>query len=173
MSAPSTKGRKRLKYGLIEEIRKGTYRESFKNDAMQDGSLLESPGRDYYADVFDYKVRQVGFVEHSEYIGVSPDGLIGEDGIVEIKCPITPTHIGYIDEDVLPTAYKEQVYGQLWVTERKWCDIVSFDPTWKDQMLWRLRIERDEKEIAKVESKINKFVEEIIELMDKMVNSKF
>ena len=172
-SAPSTKGRKRLMYGLVEEIRKGTYRESFKSGAMQDGSDLEDYARDYYADLFDHEVKQVGFVEYSKYIGVSPDGLIGEDGLVEIKCPITPTHIGYIDEDVLPSDYKEQVYGQLWVTGREWCDIVSYDPTWQDQMLWRLRVERDEKEIAKVETKVNKFVDDMISLIDKMRNSKF
>lgn len=173
MSAPSTKGRKRLKCGLIEEIRKGTYRESFKSGAMQDGSDLEDTAREYYADLFDYEVRQVGFVERSKHIGVSPDGLVGEDGLVELKCPITPTHILYIDEDVLPADYKEQVHGQLWVTGRKWCDIVSFDPTWKDQILWRLRIYRDEKEIAKIEVKINKFVTEMTDLIDKMINNSF
>jgi len=172
-SSPSTKGRKRLMYGLVEEARKGTRRESFKSSAMQDGSDLEDSARDYYADLFGYEVRQVGFVEYSKYIGVSPDGLIGDDGLVEIKCPITPTHIGYIDEDVLPVDYKEQVYGQLWVTGRKWCDIVSFDPSWKDQVLWRLRVERDEKEIEIIENKVNKFVDEMVALMDKMINNKF
>ena len=167
------KGRKRLKYGLIEEIRKGEYRETYKSPAMADGSNLEDAARDYYSDLFGCKVNQVGFVEFSEYVGASPDGLIGDDGLLEIKCPITPTHIGYIDADALPSDYKEQVHGQLWVTGRKWCDIISFDPTWKDQILWRLRVERDEKEIANVETKINKFVSEMTNLIDKMINSKF
>lgn len=169
----SGKTRDRLKYGLIEEIRKGVRRESYKSPAMADGGLLEGAARDYYCDLFGCEVKQVGFVELNDYIGVSPDGLVGEDGLIEIKCPITPTHIKYIDKDVLPCEYKEQVYGQLWVTGRKWCDIVSFDPTWKDQILWRLRVERDEEEIATIETKINKFVGEMTKLIDKMINNKF
>ena len=167
------KTRDRLKYGLIEEIRKQERRDSFKTPAMSNGIELEPLGREYYSDIMGVEVKQVGFVELNEYVGVSPDGLIGEDGLLELKCPITPTHISYIDKDILPIEYKEQVYMQLWVTGRKWCDIVSFDPTWEDKMLWRLRVERDEKEIAKVEVKINEFVTEMTDLIDKMKNTSF
>ena len=169
----SGKTRDRYKYGLIEEIRKGKRRESYKSESMEFGTETEPSARDYYSKVFGCEVNQVGFIEFNDHIGVSPDGLIGDDGLLEIKCPITPTHIKYIDKDALPAEYKEQVYGQLWVTGRQWCDIISYDPTWKDQILWRLRVERDEKKIADVEVKVNKFVKEMNDLIDSMVNSKF
>jgi len=73
--------------------------------------------------------------------GASPDGLIGEDGLLEIKCPLAHTHVGYLREGVLPPKYIPQVQGQLWVTGRQWCDFVSYHPELKIMIV---RVERDD-----------------------------
>lgn len=158
---------------LIGELGSSGREESYINSAMQWGIDTEPEAREYYAAVNDCIVKEVGFIEYSDNIGVSPDGLVGEDGLLEIKCPNTATHIGYILDNKLPSTYKAQVQGQLWVSGRKWCDFVSYDPRYTKRPYWYIRVERDEKYIAEVEVKINKFVEEMKEKIDKITGTAF
>ena len=137
---------------------------------MQWGSEHEVEARQEYANHSNNEIIPVGFVELNEYIGCSPDGLVGEDGLVEIKCPDTATHlIDYIKDQKLPTAYTKQIQGQLWITGRRWCDFVSWDPELPsiptDLRYFCMRIERDEKAIAAIEGGVSLFIAELNEMI--------
>ena len=125
--------------GLIAEIAAelitSQTETSYSNDIMQRGIDLEPEVRRLYEDMFDVVVDEVGFCTPNEdspffdWVGVSPDGLT--DGLLEIKCPLAKTHFNYIEGNVLPSEYKWQVQGQLYVTELPYCDFMSYYPGMK------------------------------------------
>jgi hypothetical protein len=104
------------------------YAGGYVSDAMQRGKALEPEARAEY-DLRNDPVTQVGFcVTDDGRFGCSPDGLVGGNGLLELKCPLPATHERYLRKGVLPTKYRPQVHGQLLVTGRKWCDFVSYCP---------------------------------------------
>jgi len=150
---------KKYLYELLAERVTGEREESHTSEWMIRGTELEDAAREAYAFIRDMQVQQVGFVlNDEESIGVSPDGLIGEDGGLEIKCPKASTVMRYIDEDRLPDEYKPQVQGCLWITGRAWWDFVVYHPSIE---LWVKRIYRDEVYIEKMRKHIGAFVLEL------------
>jgi len=119
-------------------------RKSKQTPSMKRGTEIEQEAREYYEALNGVEVRQVGFIERDEDIGCSPDGLVGDKGMLEIKCPDSKTHIRYIREKRLPTAYVKQVQGNLWVAERDWIDFMSFDPRVSQRVSFIVRVYRDE-----------------------------
>lgn len=119
---------------------------TFTNDAMQHGIDTEPQARAYYEFVTDHTVIEQDFITHLEldYVGMSPDGLVGDDGLIEIKCPQPKTHIEYLASKKVPAKYRWQVQGQLWVANRKWCDFISFHPDCEHQLI--VRVEANEKD---------------------------
>lgn len=122
------KTRQSYMYEIVAERLTGDSAHTFVSDAMKWGIEKEPEAREYYELVTGNSVKQVGFVEASEYVGVSPDGLIGDDGVLEIKCPNTKTHLSYIDNGVVPTEYFWQCVGMLAYTGMEYLDFVSYDP---------------------------------------------
>ncbi len=117
--------------------------------AMTRGTEIEPEARKNYEFINDCQVFEVGLCLHDEIdAGASPDGLVGDDGLLEIKCPLAHTHIGYLREGKLPPKYNAQVQGQLWITGREWCDFMSYHP---DMKIFIVRVERDEKYIQVLE----------------------
>jgi putative phage-type endonuclease len=110
--------RKKYLWRLVAERITGKPKAGFCNGAMEWGTQTEPEARDYYENLNFVNVQQIGFVEVNEYLGCSPDGLVGEEGLLEIKCPEQDTHLGYIVEDRLPPEYVKQVQSQLWITGR-------------------------------------------------------
>lgn len=164
MMAKTTAGYKNYMADLIVERLTGAKTESFTNAAMQWGVDQEPLARAEYEIKTGNFVDQITFVEHPtiEMFGCSPDGLIGDDGLVEIKCPNTATHIDYVMADKAPTKYVPQMQCQLAVTGRKWCDFVSFDPRLPDGLnIFIVRVERDDEYIAKMEKEVQKFLDEV------------
>ncbi len=168
-------GKTRLAYmrELCAEIITGQRQESYSNEYMQWGTETEPQARDYYTLLTGNDVEQVCFckVSHSGIVGVgcSPDGLIGDDGLIEIKCPKTTTQIETFLSERMPTIHKPQVQGQLMVTGRKWCDFVSFDPRINGKSsFFKERIYRDEKYIDELQSKINQFKKEAYKLLEEL-----
>ena len=162
-------GRKTYMFRLLGERFSGESYEAYSNKTMNRGSEVEEQARIEYARRFG-KVKQVGFVAKNDNVGCSPDGLVGDSGIIEIKCPFPSTHCRYICENRLPTTYKPQVQGNLWVTGRQWCDFISFDPRVADRLLWKIRIERDEPYIKELAIQTTMFVAELLELEERIVN---
>jgi putative phage-type endonuclease len=151
---------------LIAERLTGQPAPSFSNAVMQWGTDKEPEARDYYAFITGATVEQIAFVHHPTVAdsGASPDGLVGDDGLVEIKCPSTSTHIDTLLGAVGPSKYMTQMQWQLACTGRKWCDFVSYDPRMPESMqLFVTRIERDDDVIAVLEKDVAEFLSEVAE----------
>lgn len=147
---------------LIAERLTGKPAEGFTNAAMQWGTDQEPNARLAYEFMQDVSVEQVAFVIHPKIAdsGASPDGLVGIDGLVEIKCPNTATHIDTIIKQEVPAKYITQIMWQMACTDRKWCDFVSFDPRLPESMqLFVKRIDRDGDLINELETQVQVFLD--------------
>lgn len=151
---------------LIAERLSGTTAPSFTNSAMQWGTDTEPQARSAYAIRHGVEVAEVGFVLHPEIemSGASPDGLVGDDGMVEIKCPNTATHLETLLGETVPGKYLTQMQWQMACTGRAWCDFASFDPRLPERMnLFVARVPRDLSMILELESEVTAFLREIDE----------
>lgn len=164
MSAITTAGYRNYLADLVVERLTGNKTESFTNASMQWGVDQEPLARAEYEVKTGNFVDQIAFVDHPTIVnfGCSPDGLVGDDGLIEIKCPNTATHIDYVMQDKVPTKYIPQIQCQLAVTGRKWCDFVSFDPRLPDGLqILIVRLDRDDEYIEKLEARVVKFLDEV------------
>lgn len=149
---------------LIAERLTSEPAERFTNAAMQWGTDQEPNARAAYEFFRDASVVEVGFIEHPVIgqAGASPDGLVGDGGLVEIKCPNTATHLDTLLSQTVPAKYVSQMLWQMACTGRKWCDFVSYDPRLPETMsMFVKRVERDEKRIAELEADVTAFLAEI------------
>ena len=167
-SGPSTSRKNLIVQIAIERIT-GTTEDSYTNAAMQRGIDLEPEARMVYELTTGNIVEEVDFIQHStlSFVGVSPDGLIGDDGMIEIKCPSAMSkHLEALRNGAHAVEYKWQVQGQLWVAEREWNDAVSYDPRFPEgKRLAIKRVWRDEKMIEQLEAECiaaNEEVEQIV-----------
>jgi len=147
---------------LICERLTGEVAESFTNAAMAWGTETEPMARAHYEMVNSVLVDQVGFIAHPdiEMAGASPDGIVG-NGIIEIKCPNTSTHIDTLLNKKVPAKYIKQIQFQLRCTGKEWCDFVSFDPRLKGLEMLTKRVERDEKLISEMDAEVVKFLADL------------
>jgi len=142
----------------------GQIEESYTNEAMQWGIDNEDQARVAYEVASGNFVDQIGFVDHEiiDWFGCSPDGLVDNDGQVEIKCPNSATHWEYFKSKEVPKKYFIQMQAQMSCTGRKWCDFVSFDPRMPERsQLLIIRIPRDNTFIDLMESEIKEFLNEV------------
>lgn len=149
---------------LVCERMTQTVAESFTNSAMQWGTETEPLARAAYEAHADVLVDEVPMIAHPtiEAAGASPDGLVGDDGLVEIKCPNTATHIDTLLSQTVPGKYNTQMQWQMACTGRQWCDFVSFDPRMGDGLqLFVKRVPRDAAYIAMLEEEVKKFLVEL------------
>ena len=149
---------------LVAERLTGVPGDSYTNAAMQWGIDHEPDARAAYEFHRDAEVVECGFIEHPNLnqTGASPDGLVAEDGQVEIKCPQTATHIETLKGRSVPSKYIMQIQWQLACTGRAWCDFVSFDPRMPEHMrLFVRRVPRDERLITELSSEIIAFLVEV------------
>ena len=154
---------------LIAERLTGVPAEGFTNAAMQWGTATEPQARENYEFYSNSIVEQVGFVLHPRIgdTGASPDGLVGNEGLIEIKCPNTATHIDTLLGAEIASKYVTQMQWQMACTGRLWCDFVSFDPRMPAEMqMWVRRVPRDDAMIADLERDVVAFLTE----MDVKVN---
>ena len=149
---------------LIAERLTGCTAPSFTNAAMQHGTLCEPLARQAYQDRHGVLVTEIAFVEHPEIAmsGASPDGLVGDDGLIEIKCPNTATHLDTLLGEPIPAKYVTQMMWQLACTGRQWCDFASFDPRLPENMQLHVqRVHRDVSMILDLEQQVTEFLAEI------------
>ncbi len=147
---------------LIAERLTGVAAEGFTNATMQWGTDQEANARVAYEFMQDATVEQVAFVVHPSIAdaGASPDGLVEETGLVEIKCPNTATHIDTLIKQEIPTKYVTQMMWQMACTGRQWCDFVSYDPRLPESMqLFVKRVARNEDMITDLEDAVRLFLE--------------
>jgi putative phage-type endonuclease len=149
---------------LICERLTGQKGESFTNAAMEWGTQTEPLARSAYENKRSLLVKEVGFINHPriEMSGASPDGLVADDGLVEIKCPNTATHIDTLLSQKVPTKYITQMQWQMLCCQRKWCDFVSFDNRLPEHLqLFIQEVEFDPEYCAMLEKEVSQFLAEL------------
>ena len=149
---------------LLCERLTGKIEESYKSAAMQRGNDLEAEARNWYQLETGESVEEVSFIDHPKinFAGASPDGLVGAEGLIEIKCPNTATHIETLRKKEPIDRYYKQMQWQMAVTGRKWCDFVSFDNRLPDNLAYFCkRIPRDETVIQEIEQEVQAFLLEL------------
>lgn len=150
---------------LVAEKLAGKRLESFEgNDWTERGNELEAAAVSYYEVLTDSTTEKVGFVTAGE-CGCSPDRLVGDDGLLEIKCPAPHTHVHYMLTGKIEQKYTPQVQGQLMITGRKWCDLLSYHPDLPPVLI---RIERDEDYIEALRGAIKELNKDIAEKFVKL-----
>lgn len=157
---------------LVAERLTGSLTDYFTNDAMRWGTEKEPEARQVYQFVHGIEVQQVGLVLHPsiDMTHASPDGLVGDDGLVEIKCPQTATHIETLLRAEHDSRYTKQMQWQMACTGRRWCDWVSYDPRMPGEMqLFVVRVQRDDAMIAELEKQIGEFLAEVSDTVDRLV----
>jgi putative phage-type endonuclease len=169
-SAPS-KTRLSYMYQVAAEAVSELRQESFTSEYMEWGTETEPQAREMYEFVSGNSVEEVTFIRlgNDHKIGCSPDGIIGDDGMIEIKCPKTTTQVETFLAGKMPTVHKAQVQGQLWVSGRQWCDFVSFDPRIDGEASYFCeRVQRDDEYIKELEDKCFAFEADLIEVVNKL-----
>jgi putative phage-type endonuclease len=149
---------------LVCERMTNTVAESFTNSAMQWGTETEPLARAAYEAHADVLVDEVAMITHPtiEAAGASPDGLVGDDGQLEIKCPNTATHIDTLLTQTVPGKYITQMQWQMACTGRNWCDFASFDPRLPTELqLFVKRVPRDDAYIQMLEKEVVQFLNEL------------
>ena len=160
---------------LIVERMTGKPTESYSNSAMQWGTDTEPLARAAYEMTTDLMVDEVGFVEHESLsmCGASPDGLVGDNGLIEIKCPNTATHIETLINGTIDNRYMLQMQWQMACTDREWCDFVSFDPRMPEALQLKIiRVNMNEMLIAELENQVEQFLSEVQEKVEFLNNLK-
>ena len=153
---------------LVVERMTNKQAETFTNAAMEWGTQQEPFARAAYEIKTGVVVEEVGFIDHPRLpnAGASPDGLVGDEGMVEIKCPNTATHIETLLSKEVPWKYYAQMQWQMACTGRLWCDYVSYDPRMPENtQLFIQRVYRDADNIELMEKEVVKF---LIELGEKV-----
>ena len=151
---------------LVLERLTGQRAEGFTNAAMQWGTQIEPDARAAYEFRTNFEVEEVGFIDHPTIpmTGASPDGLIGDKGLIEIKCPNSATHIDYLLTGMVPRKYELQMQWQMACTGRQWCDFMSYDPRLPANLAVLIkRIDRDDDLITQMELEVVDFLAELEE----------
>ncbi len=158
------KTRKRYMLDLAGERLTNEPCESYSNVHMERGKTMEDEARALYAFMTDLEADRVGFVRNGDK-GCSPDSLIGSNGLLEIKTKLPALQIECILADKLPSEHVAQVQGALWVTEREWCDFVSY---WPRLPLFVKRVHRDEDYIKNLAAEVARFNDELLEIIERI-----
>lgn len=163
--------RKNYMMELLCQRLTGKREEKFVTDAMARGTMLEPMARSAYEAESGLMVIEASFVFHPTIaaFGASPDGFIGDDGLLEIKCPNTAQHVDFLTTGKPDGKYIWQMHAQMLCTGRKWCDFVSFDDRMPDDLQYaKTRVYADEEKLAELETGVIKFLDELDTLELKM-----
>ena len=164
--------RQSYKMELLTEVLTGNAAEHFVSMAMDWGITQEPVARAMYELRTGVEVERIGLVVHPtiERSSASPDGTIGDAGLIEIKCPTTATHLQYVLNETIPGEYLHQCMWQLACTGREWLDFVSFDSRLpEDFNLLIVRMYRDDAIIAEMDREVEKFIAELNAMADKLL----
>jgi len=167
-SGAETEARRKLKLQILAERLTGRMTETYQTEAMKWGIEQEPFAKAHYEEITGELITNCGFALHDtlDGWGASPDGLLGKMGLIEIKCPSTTTHLDYLTTGVVPEKYKPQMLCQLAVTERRWCQFMSYDPRLPEE--WRsfvIMYAPDEEELSAVRDHAERFLSEVQTMM--------
>lgn len=146
---------------LLCERLTGIHSDHYVSAEMARGTEIEPQARSSFEFIHDVQIVECGFIPHPAIadFGASPDGLIGDNGLIEIKCPNTATHIDYLLNGTIPQRYVLQMQVQMMCARRAWCDFVSFDPRLPDHLQWFVkRVRADAGLQAEIEVEVRSFL---------------
>ena len=164
MAKGQGKTRKTYMLKLAGEILTGEVQEQFSNQHTERGNELEPEALELYELQTGNKVEKCGFIK-AFGAGYSPDGMVGDEGLIEIKTKLSHLQIELLLKDTVPSEHVAQIQGGLWVSGREWCDFVSYCP---GLPLFIARVRRDEKKIAEIEGSVEAFNLELNEIVKKI-----
>ncbi len=173
-SGAETAERRNYKTQVVVETLTGRVQENFVSPAMQWGMDNEELAFAAYEIKFDLEnpgILHTGFVLHPTInrAGASPDGLIGKEGMIEVKCPDSTTHLEYLLADAVPEEYQPQMLWEMVCCERQWCDFVSYDPRMPEHLqLFVKRFPRDAMRISLMEQEVHKFMKEVDDVIARL-----
>jgi hypothetical protein len=174
-SGKYSKERENYKFEKLEELLTGLTSEHYVSVPMQFGIDNEPLARTCYELKREVEVQTVGYFLHPtiKRSGASPDGLVGDDGLIEIKVPNTATHLEYLLAGVIPEEYAPQMMWQMACTGREWCDFVSYDPRLPEDFgLFIIRYQRDAELIAAMEQEVGIFLSELEAVCQKLLQGR-
>ena len=157
------KGLETYIYNLMAEYYSSAEKENYINADMQRGIDLEPEARLEFEFYTGLDVQEVGFIEYNDFIGVSPDGLIGDDGLIEIKCPNDSIYFKLLLSNNIKPEYIAQMQMQMYVTDRQYCYFVSYNPNF-EKSLYIKKITRDEEMIDKLKKGLERGTQLIKEI---------
>jgi len=163
-------GRANYMADLVVERLTGQKASSFTNAAMEWGTEQEPYARAAYAAKTGILVEEVGFIDHPTVAmsGASPDGF-AEEGLIEVKCPNTATHLEYVLAELPPLKYFTQMQWQMACAGKPWCDFVSYDPRLPERLrLLVVRVPRDDDYIKMLEQEVTTFLQELDDKLNKL-----
>jgi hypothetical protein len=163
MAKGEGKVRKSYMLKLAGEIITGEPMESYKNAAMERGTLMEDEARDAYCFLKNVEVRRVGFIRNG-LAGCSPDSLVGDDGGLEVKSAAAHIQIERLIKNDLPAEHKAQVQGSIWISERDWWDFTSYGGAKLPPLIVRVR--RDNGYIANLKGEVDRFNDELAAMVE-------
>jgi len=153
------------------EILTGQQQEHYHSKPMDGGHEFEALARSTYEGKTGNYVDEVGFIDHDtiQLFGASPDGLVNNDGCIEIKCPNSATHLLTLTKGTIKKDYILQMQAVMMCGNRQWCDFISFDPRIEERLsLYIKRFPRDEVMIAEITMEVEKFKSELTEMLKKL-----
>lgn len=169
-----SEARRQLKYNILAERLTDRAVDNIVTRAMEHGTENEPFARERYEEVTGVLVQQCGLAHHDtiEYFGASPDGLVGADGLIEIKCPSSTKFIKWKLDGIVPEEHRPQMLAQMAVTQRSWCDFVAYDPRFPEALqLWVIRYKPTASEIQEVEYLASSFLDEVEAMFDILVTA--
>lgn len=158
------KTRKSYLHRLAAEIVTGEPMESFSSGAMDRGRQMEEEARNFYSFLSDADTQLVGFVRNGKK-GASPDSFVGSDGLLEIKTQRGDLLVETLFKGGFPSEHIAQVQGQLWVSERSWCDLIVY---WPGMPPFIKRANRDDAYIKTLSAAVDQFNEELAAIVEKI-----
>lgn len=166
-----------LLYRLAGEILSGQSYEGYKNHHMDRGHQLESEGLALYELRTDIAIEKIGLIKDSPHKHASPDSITIPNpdngfilGVQEVKSPIASIHIQTIIQDRVPPEYVSQCQWEMHICQADWCDFISYSPLVVDRPIWIKRLHRDEKKIKEMNEGADKFIAEMLKIVEKIRN---
>lgn len=146
--------------------------ENHTNEWMVRGSELEADARMRYEQETFCEVEQVGYISNGDYLGYSPDGMVENDGLIEIKCPSAAEFVRFADTLEIDPAHMAQMQWGMWLTGRKWCDYIMYHPDFHPGDLLVIRVEPDEETHATYDEKVQVYISEMDRILAKIADRK-
>lgn len=165
--ATNGKGLETLAFEKAAEIMTGRAKASYTNDDIERGNEYEAMARNAYEIETGVVASRVGFIELDEFTGCSPDGLVEEDGLIEIKCKNDANYARFLYDQKIDPAHNWQIQFNLFVTSREWCDYIVFNEGFTKQISV-IRINRNESEIAKLKAGLNMGIAQLKSILERI-----